>query len=542
MGSELLHIGPKRSLAQCSWQDVADFLAKPEAFGVERAPGLIETHISRLYVLDQLVYKLKKPVKFDFLDYTSVSARRRACEDEVSLNQRLAAAIYLGVVVVTCEADGHLALDGAGAPVDYLVKMRRMPQELMLDELIKDKAVSQPGNSQISSAALTALSQVLCDFYRRLRPVDITPEAFIEHMTAHVQANRSELLRVEHGLASVVIKRLHGRQLQFIQLERTLLAQRVRDGRVVDGHGDLRPEHICMAMPPVIFDCVEFSQELRQIDALDELSFLSMECQRLGVPEIGDDIISRYQRQNNDPAPPRLIEFYKSYRACVRAKVAAIRSTQLYGPESAKARRLTEAYLQIADRDLGWSSIPICLLVRGRTGSGKSTLAGSLVAKLGADWLQTDQIRRLMEVEDNDTNGYGEGRYAATQRYAVYEHLYEQASVSLAAGLSVVLDACFLTHDLQNQVLARTRAVGVPLFIVNCQCPMPVATSRIIARLRDPNAISEAKPEHFVQQSREDEGALPGVPTIMIDTEKGTTSEHVLAVFAQLAEHLFTQR
>jgi predicted kinase len=402
-----------------------------------------------------------------------------------------------------------------------------------------DRILEGPNNSRID---LRKLAETLTNFYQRAPSLNISAETYACHLGDHVRSNRHELLRSDHGLPEALIKRIHGRQLQFIAFEAALFAKRVQDGHIVDGHGDLRPEHICLEADPVIFDCVEFNDELRQVDAFDELCFFAMECERLGFPEYGDTVINHYAEAASDFAPERLIAFYKSYRACVRAKVAVLRALQSVGTVRANAKKLALKYLELADRSFGWASAPLCVITRGIVGTGKSTVARELAETLGMDLLQTDALRRQVLLEVESPGSYGEGIYQAERRREVYELMFELASSKLSDRISVILDACFLTQDLQQSVRYLTEALGVPLVVINCECPSDTAVARIIARSRDPSCLSDAKPEHFAQQSREDEGVLPGVASVRIDTSKGTTESQMRFIFETLRQVAFTKQ
>ena len=511
-----------------NWQRVADFLSTEGALSVSGEPELIETHISMNILTKYYVYKLKKPVRFDFLDYSTLEARKYACEQEVQLNRRLAANVYLGVLPVTIGEGGGLTVDGKGEPVEWLVKMRRLPQDLIMDQVLL-------GSKKVP-VDISKLAEALTNFYQRGPSLYISPETYARHLREHVRSNRYELLRSDHGLPESLIKRIHGRQLQFIAFEADLLAQRAHERRIVDGHGDLRPEHICLEANPVIFDCVEFNDELRQVDAVDELCFFAMECDRLGFAEYGDTVINYYAKATDDFAPQRLIAFYKSYRACVRAKVAVLRALQSVGIDRENAKILALEYLEMADRSFGWASAPLCVITRGIVGTGKSTVAKELAETLGMDLLQTDALRKQFMLEADSSGVYGAGIYQVEKRREVYELMFELASSKLSERISVILDACFLTRDLQQSVLYLTEALGVPLVVINCECPSDVAIARIIARSRDPSCLSDAKPEHFAQQNRADEGVLPGVPSICIDTSSGTTESQMKIIFDTLRQ------
>src|SRR5439155_12847777 len=199
---------------------------------------------------------------------------------------------------------------------------------------------------------------------------------------SHVHGNLRELLAVKHHLPRGVVERVHGFQLQLLMLQPALFEGRVESGRIVEGHGDLRPEHICLSDPIQIFDCIEFSPDFRRIDVADELAFLAAECDFLGADWVGPQLLAAYRRQSGDIPPPILIDFYKSYRACVRAKVAALRADQLQGAAQSAAAAEAHQHLALADRHVESWSKPLVLVVGGLSGTGKTTLAKALASAL----------------------------------------------------------------------------------------------------------------------------------------------------------------
>jgi aminoglycoside phosphotransferase family enzyme/predicted kinase len=469
---------------------------------------MVETHISWVFLTDRFVYKLKKPVHFDFLDYSTPEARRRACQAECELNQRLAPDVYLGVLPVTIEAKGRIVIGGGGQAIDWLVKMRRLPANRMLDELIRQ--------GQLSEAETESLASWLAKYYHRLSPVCVEAGDYRTAIERHVRSNREELLSGRHGLPFDLIKRCHAAQLRFLALETDQFEGRVCDGRIVDGHGDLRPEHVCLDGQPVVFDCVEFNAELRRIDVADELAFLAMECEGLGAERAGRRILEAYRLESHDHFSIALENFYKCYRACVRAKVAALAAAQQALPGTpAQQRALT--YLALADRYAAQLGPPSVILVSGLMGSGKSTLASSLAELLGSDWLSTDAIRRDLLGASTAPAAFGQGHYSPELRQHVYNELFHRAELLIGARVSVVLDGTFLAAAQRQAVINLAHAAGAVPLIVRCTCPAEVAIERLEQRAAGGLGMSEARPELYAAQ-QSDEEPYDGRDALAIDT------------------------
>jgi uncharacterized protein len=492
---------------------IVRWLARPEAYPhrpdrVEQ----IETHISHVFLAGSYVYKLKKPVKYDFLDFTTVAAREHACREELRLNRRLAPDAYLRVVPVIHAPSDVFQLEGAGQVVDWAVEMRRLPTELTLDALYR--------RGKLRPEHIDRLAATLVRFYRSLTPIDLTPQEYRERYLAHVRGNLRELLAVQHHLPRGVVQRVHGFQLQLLRLRPELFEERVRAGRVVDGHGDLRPEHICLSDPIAIFDCIEFSADFRRIDIADELAFLAAECDFLGADWVGPQLLAAYESQSGDRPTAILLDFYKSYRACVRAKVAALRADQLQGPLQATAAAEAQRHLTLADQYVAPGLQPLVLAVGGLAGTGKTTLAAELAEALGAELLRTDVIRQELFGAGPHAAEADGGIYRPEARERVYQEMFRRAAALHTDRLSVVLDGTFSTLDILDQ--AHKLAVdprGVFLAI-ECVCRPEIAHERISQRLAAGRDASDARPEiHDIQRIRW-ESWPAHVPQVRIDTQQ----------------------
>jgi uncharacterized protein len=506
------------------------WLREPRVYPVATSRvEMIETHISWVFLTDRHVFKLKKPVRFDFLDFRDVAQRRRACEEEVRLNRRLAEDVYLGVVPITVDG-GRLAFDGVGPPVDWVVKMRRLPADRALDHMLRADALAPRDVERVA--------KTLADFYRQAPPLSVRCEEYRKTISEHVEANHRELSQERHGLSSSALRRAWQAQRYLLRVWPDIFDARVCDGRIVDGHGDLRPEHIYLTTPPAIIDCIEFSGEFRQLDVLDELCFLDMECTRLGSGWVGNLLLAHYQAACGDEPPAALLSFYRCYRACVRAKVAALRAGQLQGSQQETARQEAADYLQLAGGYAQAISPPLLLVVCGLTGSGKSTLAEVVAGELGLEWLQTDAIRRELgsrpggaeerargsneDLLDGQAGGrdYSVDRYAPEQRQRVYDELLSKTDDLLADGLSVLLDGTFADAEQRRRVAGLADRRGATLHFLHCECPASVALQRVAERLSGGDSLSEATPEVYRGQQQTADWNFGDLRHVKVDTTR----------------------
>lgn len=455
------------------WADVTTPAAYPEKTATVTVK---ETHISWVFLTDRHAYKLRKPVKFSFVDFSTLERRKRDCDVEVDLNKRLAAEVYLGVVPLVRLAAGGYRFGGSGEVVDYAVKMVRLPEAACLSSVLSHR--------RLTSAEVASLGHLLLDFYRQLAPATLTTQDYFRRIERHIAENDADLRTRVVPSQQSLLRRLLQAQLFYVRVFQDELSSRVQDGQIVEGHGDLRPEHVYMLGKPVVIDAVEFSTELRQVDVLDELAFLAMECDRLGYTAVGDQLRQLYQAGSKDLASDRLWYFYKLYRAMVRAKVHALRADQLSGAQQQAALAEVKDYLILAEHYAEKVAPPVVFVVGGISGSGKSTLARQLAEELALERFSTDDLRhRLAQTHQEILTP--STKYSLPARDWIYEQLLAQARPPLRQGLSVVLDGTFLRQPWRQA--ARRLAVdnqAMPWFI-HCTCPVPVAQARIADRKND---------------------------------------------------------
>lgn len=491
---------------------LVDLLRQPRMFHDGNQVQMVETHISWVFLTERFAYKLKKPVRFEFLDFSSLELRRLDCLQELKLNRRLAPDVYLDVVPVTRDGRGRIQVGGNGRPIDWLVKMKRLPQANCLSQLLVDHLLTKNDLDRLA----TSLSR----FYERLPPVTVHASEYLRGLERHVIANHEELVRGDLDVPPELLARVHAAQQRFVHMGREILIDRVRDGRIVDGHGDLRPEHVYLMSTPKVIDCVEFSEELRRVDVADELAFLAMECDLLGDSAVGKRILEVYTGMSGDRVSPRLLAFYKTYRACVRAKVFLLRSRQVPAEEAVRLRAVAESYLRLADTYVPVVDAPCLLVVRGLSGAGKSTVAEALARELGAEAIQTDQVRRRL-FPDASPTPFGQGAYSEDKRRQVYDEVFRLASERLAQGLSVVLDGTFLSRALRCRALELAAHLQVPALLIPCACDPTIAQERVRERLAARSGLSDAQPDLVESQGRLNDPDDPQWPVCLVDTSEG---------------------
>jgi aminoglycoside phosphotransferase family enzyme len=296
--------------------------------------------MSWVFLTDRHAYKLKKPIRTNWVDLRSPVARRANCFEELRLNRRLAPDVYLDGVPLTLGGDGRMRIAGEGEAIDWLVMMRRLPADGMLNHAIGSRTVDPDDIRSVITA--------LCRFYRDCAPVPMTADEYRARLAAGIAENLSELSDPSSGSPAHEVLPVCAAQRAMLQRDAALFDERVRRGRIVEGHGDLRPEHVSLGAPPQFIDCLDFARDLRILDVADELAFLALECERLGAPELACRICADYGEICSDVVPGTLAHFYQSYRATVRARLALGRLHEPGVRDPAKWTTRTADYLRLA--------------------------------------------------------------------------------------------------------------------------------------------------------------------------------------------------
>ena len=318
-----------------------DFLSARSSY--PERPGSVEaheTHMSWVFLTDRHAFKLKKPVRTSFLDFSTLERRQHFCGEEVRLNQNLAPGIYLGVVPLGVDRAGRLRL-GAGEPVDYLVHMIRLPAAATLEAAILAHRVEE--------ADVRHLASRLAAFYRDAPTIGIGAETYRQRLAADVAANAEAMLQPSYGLPAETIEGVARSLNGFLASRGEALERRARERRIVDAHGDLRPEHIYFLPDRIaVIDRLEFNPAFRELDPAEELAYLAMECERVGAPSIGPWLFETYGAETGDRPDADVVAFYKAARAMLRAKLAIwhLDSPRPRTPE--KWPRQAKAYLELA--------------------------------------------------------------------------------------------------------------------------------------------------------------------------------------------------
>jgi len=433
-----------------------------------------ETHTGVVVLIGDRAYKVKKPIRTDFLDFRTVEARERVCAHEVLLNSRLAPNSYLGV--------GHFAGPRGDADEPVIV-MRRYPDDRRLTSLI---GAAEPAEQYVSSIAA-----VLAHFHAgacRSSAVDAEARAGVHSERWDENLN---VLEKYTGSILPVPQLAEVRRLahKYLSGRAELFADRINERRIVDGHGDLLADDIfCMPEGPVLLDCLEFDDRLRHVDGLDDAAFLAMDLEYLGRVDLATAFLDEYRRLAGDSAPESLAHLFIAYRAVVRAKVDCIRVDQ----GDASAADDAQRHLGLAAEHLRAATVRL-VIVGGGPGTGKTTLARELAGRIGAVVLSTDDVRHDLAQGGQLTGDAGKfeaGLYDPQNVATVYDTILRRAAGLLANGQSVILDGTW--RDAHHRRLARAVADQHGCSTVELACTLDVRQAIDRIRRRGSTTHSQA--------------------------------------------------
>ncbi|HRD50737.1 MAG: AAA family ATPase [Candidatus Competibacter sp.] len=462
----------------------------------------LQTHISHVLLAGDYAYKIKKPLNLGFLDFTSLERRKYYCEEELRLNRRLAPEIYLDCIAIGGEPTQPVwgSTDGL---IEYAVRMRRFPQDALLDRAL--------AAGRLEPRHLDALARQLAEFHRVIPVADPVarfgdPAQVCQPMLDDFTHTRPLLVDpADHGILSTVerwtlaaSKRLWPR-----------LAERKAGGWVRECHGDLHLGNMILAEDGsiAIFDCIEFNDDFRWIDVINDLAFLTMDLRFRGADAFAQRLLNTYLEYSGDFAGVTLLSFYQVYRAMVRAKINAIQAGQNSIPESARAaaRDQCRAYLRLA-LELTREPAPFLLITHGVSGAGKSRWTRQLLELFpGAIRIRSDvERKRLFGLGplDNSGSALGQGLYTPDASARTYDHLLALTGDLLAAGHPVLVDATFMKRGHRQPFRDLAARHGVPFILLNCTADPATLRERVAARRARGDDAAEADVKVLERQLR----------------------------------------
>lgn len=452
-----------------------------------------ETHISRVFLTGHFVYKIKKPVDLGFLDFSTLEKRLHFCMQEVKLNRRLTRGIYQDVAAICFDGE-RFRIDDSDQTVEYAVKMRQLPEKRTMEHLLSVKAIGPP--------EIERLAAKLARFHDRYRTDD--HGAIRSHVRAACAENFRQI-RPHAGdiLDAEKLKAVETATIGFLNRNKRLFDYRITTGRICDGHGDLRTEHVYYTADEKIqiLDCIEFNDYLRILDVASDMAFLAMDLDYRSAPDLCRHLLKAYCQYSGDFHLLSLMDFYKSYRAMVRCKVNCI-LLKAGGHALTRQAQITfdaRRYLDLAHDYCQSYTRPTLWVFCGLPASGKSALSAKLGESMCVQRFNSDRVRKQLfgiDPQQPEDGPVDRGIYSTEATVRVYQHLHDLAGQALLSKASVVLDATYGLPARRQQIRQLAKDRNARIFFVECAAPDTVLVDRLRTRERS-LSVSDARPKHF---------------------------------------------
>jgi aminoglycoside phosphotransferase family enzyme/predicted kinase len=490
---------------------------------------LVETHISWIVLTGELAYKIKKPLKLDFIDTSTLERRQHYCNEELLLNRRLAPQLYLRVVPITRQ-NGRVLVDGPGTAIEYAVCLKQFSGDEELPALLEC--------GDVSVQEILQLGETLAHFHMQAPAAsgsraseEATQRLYdtvldnLEQLLAHIAQDRwmPELRRLWNWTSAAIVT------------DESSFEERARSGHIRDCHGDLHAANIVRIDGRLVpFDCIDFDPHLRWIDVTNDIAFLVMDLQGRGREDLAMVLLNRYLEVTGDYEGVRLLPFYAVYRALVRAKVDALtieQAPRLADEFSARLQRRIRTAISLTQRPR-----PALLLMHGLSGSGKSWLSEQLVAPLKALRIRSDVERRRLAGTSQGAAGFKQGRYSPEMSHRVYARLMECAESCLQADINVIVDAAFLDESDQELFTSLADRLNVTCAFISCHADPATLLNRVAARSERGTDASEANTSVLDAQLRDFKplGTQQRRPFIQVDTRNSDVIERTVGAVRTL--------
>ncbi|MBS3801270.1 MAG: AAA family ATPase [Candidatus Thermoplasmatota archaeon] len=500
-------------------------LQNPETFNLSKETNiqLIQTHISYVVLTESCAYKIKKPVDFGFLDFSTLEKRKHFCHEELRLNARLCPDLYKEVIMFTKKDDGKLEINGTGPIVEYAVKMKQFPQKNIMTQLLKEH--------KISKDHIDDLVDALVSFYKESPSTEeIASYGSIDAVKQNIDENFEQTKnKIDITISNDEFHHIKQANELFFKNKKDLLNHRKKNGFIKSCHGDLHSGNIVLFNDSLcVFDCIEFNKRFRYIDVASDIGFFAMDLDIQNHPFLSSYLITQYIKKSNDTSLLEVLNLYKSYRAYVRGKVLGI---QLDDPHIEKQKKqelikqispyfsLSSYYASLMNIQVNQQH-PIVFMMSGLTGTGKSTVAGKIAVDYNAQIINTDVVRKETSGVDkferhlDDPNT---GMYSPERVHQTYEKVMNYAESVLNQGKNVVLDATFQKQehrDMAKTVASKFNAAFIPIY---CTCPEKVAKQWLEDRMKSKN-VSDGRWEIYQMQKDSFEMFTDKEKPVIIDT------------------------
>lgn len=522
-----------------------DTLKKPTFYGPDvTSVQLIQTHISIVALTGTYAYKVKKPVNFGFLDFSTLDKRKYYCEEELRLNKRLCPEMYLEILPIT-KKENTLQINGEGTIVEYIVKMKEFPQEAIMTTMLQKNLVSEE--------TIDHLCTLLVDFYQTQTPSEnVTKYGTLPAVKQNIDENFEQTRpMINITIPTQTFSFIKDAVNQFFEQKKEVFDQRIREGRIFECHGDLHSGNIAITNKTIhVFDCIEFNDRFRFCDVASDIGFLAMDLDYQNYPYLSSYLIQQYVQKSKDHGIYSVLNFYKSYRAFVRGKVHGF---QLNDPHIEPERKqplqetakkyfqLSEYYTNLFLLDVQTYK-PIVFIVCGLSGTGKSTIAQKIAVDYHADTINTDVVRKELagiDKYEQHHDSFNTGLYNPKKVDTTYEHVLQRASRSVKEGHNVVIDATFQKKKYREMARHIARTNHATFVLVHCVCPESVVKKRLDDRVKK-KSISDGRWDIYLLQKTTFEPLDLNEQHLTIDTSAESYDER-MSFYQGLLEYVRQQ-
>lgn len=476
-------------------------LLKPSAY--PDSPDTVElrqTHISYLFFTPKYVYKIKKPVDFGFLNFTTLEKRRFFCHQEIALNKRLSPDIYIDVVEIN-NKNGEFIFEGKVDAVEYAVKMKRLPSDKMMDRMLKTGMATEP--------MVKRIADVIAGFHKRAKTnLYISQFGLPSIIEKNAEENFTQTQNyIGRTIANSQFDVIRNYTQNFLKARHGLFIKRSEKGFIKDCHGDIHSEHICITDGVYIFDCIEFNERFRYSDTVADIAFLAMDLDFHNCHNLSKAFCNEYIRASEDKDASELLDFYKCYRAYVRGKVEGFKIDQEEMPPEEKetVKLKAKRYFHLAELYATGGFRSCLILVCGLTGTGKTTIANAIAEETGMKVISSDIARKELAhipASEHRLEEFGKGIYTNEFTEKTYEEIFKRAEAFLKKGVSVILDATFQKSKYRQKAAELAKKLGAEFQIIECAASDEIIKQRLDKRAKQDGVASDGRWEIDIKQKQ----------------------------------------
>ena len=487
-------------------ENIVKFMKKPEFFGKDiKSVETIETHISYIFLTGNFAYKIKKPVNYGFLDFSTLEKRKFYCFEELKLNKRLCPEIYIEILPIT-KNNNLIELNGKGKVLEYALKMKEFPQEKLMKNLLK--------KGKITTKEIKKINKILINFYITSKTTDeINRYGKIENIKKNIIENFNQTKSfINKTISEDNYNYINKSVNLFFKKNKKLFNKRILNKNIHDCHGDLHTGNIVITKNKIyIFDCIEFNKRFRYCDTASDLGFLAMDLDYLNYPYTSSFMMKNYIENSNDHDILQILNFYKSYRAYVRGKVNSFNLNNTIKKEkyniilneANKYFELSKYYSSLVRIDIKKKK-PLFFIICGLTGTGKSTLSMKISIDYNAKIINTDIIRKKiagMNIFEKHYNDFNTGLYSPNNISSTYEKVIKKARQYLNNDENVIIDATFQKNEYREMVNEIAEEFDVTPIIIQCVAPENIVKKWLEERLKT-KTVSDGRWEIYQSQKK----------------------------------------